>query len=166
MRRSLAKVAEELRLYWRNYVGQSLLATVAMLGVFLVIKGDRTVLLASMGATAFIVFAMPRSVTAGARNVIGGHLVGLLCGLAVAALPDLKFPFFYVVCSLSVGLSFFIMVVTDTEHPPAAGTALAIALRGASEEPGLTAMVIAVLSSAMVLSATRWLLRKHLRDLV
>ena len=164
VKRPISKMAEELRLYWRKYVGQSVLATVALFAVFLVLKGERAVILSSIGATAFIVFAMPDSVTAGARNVIGGHAVGFLCGLAGAFYPQADPPVSYVVVSVAVGLSMFVMVVTDTEHPPAAGTALGIAMEGTAQK--FWAIGLAVLASVVILSAARRLLRRHLRDLV
>ena len=164
MKRSIKKMAEELRLYWRNYIGQSVLATVALFAVFLVLKGERAVILSSIGATAFIVFAMPDNLMADARNVIGGHAVGFLCGLAGALYLPADPPANYIVLSVAVGLCMFVMVVTDTEHPPAAGTALGIAIEGTDQT--FWAIGLAVLASAVILSAARRLLRRHLRDLV
>ena len=38
------------------------------------------VIISAMGATSFIVFAMPKTVSAQTKHVIGGHLVGLASG--------------------------------------------------------------------------------------
>jgi CBS-domain-containing membrane protein len=81
MKRSVLKMIEEFRLYWKHYVLQSLFATVAVLIVLYFLSLQNAVIIASIGATAFIVFAMPDYVTAQPRNVIGGHLVGLFWGL-------------------------------------------------------------------------------------
>jgi len=87
----------------------------------------------------FIVFALPCSVTAQPRRLIGGHAVGIVSGLiCYFAFPSGLFGEFaaswqfiiWLVYAVSVGLSMFIMVITDTEHPPAAGTALSIAING------------------------------------
>jgi hypothetical protein len=56
------------------------------------------------------------------------------------------------------------MVVLDVEHPPAAGTALGVALQGTAAN--LPAIAVAVVTSAALLAVTHLLLRKHLRDLV
>jgi CBS-domain-containing membrane protein len=49
--------------------------------------------------------------------------------------------------SVAVGLSFFTMVVTRTEHPPASGTALGVAIAGFS-----LGAAIAVVTSVVMLS--------------
>ncbi|MEA3475081.1 MAG: HPP family protein [Candidatus Cloacimonadota bacterium] len=63
------------------------------------------------------------------------------------------------VYSLAVGLSIFVMVVIDTEHPPASGTALGIVITGFS----LNA-TIAVITSAIVLSLVHHFFKPYLRD--
>ena len=60
----------------------------------------------------------------------------------------------------AVGLSIFIMVVTDTEHPPASGTALGVAIQGFNFK-----VIIAVLASAVILSLVHTLFKRHLKDL-
>jgi CBS-domain-containing membrane protein len=160
MKRPTNKMVEELSSYWKNYVFQSLLAALTTFVVLLFLSLQEAVIVASIGATAFIVFAMPNSITARPRNVIGGHLVGLLCGTLFALIPHSSFLYSAVAYSLSVGLSIFIMVVIDTEHPPASGTALGVAITGFS-----TAVVLAVMTSAVVLSLVRHSFRRHLRDL-
>ncbi len=151
---------EELRLYWVNYVFQSLLATGALLVAILVLTLQEAVVVASIGATVFIVFATPESLTAQPRNVVGGHVVGILSGALAHMIPHSTFTQSTTVYALAVGLSMFIMVVTDTEHPPASGTALRIAMSGSTL--GLAAAIVA---SAAVLSLTHRLLRPYLRDL-
>jgi CBS-domain-containing membrane protein len=63
--------------------------------------------------------------------------------------------------SLAVGLTFFIMVAIDTEHPPAAGTALGVVLNGFSLNAS-----IGVLISAIILSLIHHFARPYLKDLV
>jgi CBS-domain-containing membrane protein len=62
---------------------------------------------------------------------------------------------------LAVGLAFFLMVALDVEHPPAAGTALAVAIHGVSMDAFVTTMV-----SAIIVTQVRFYLRGHLKDLV
>jgi CBS-domain-containing membrane protein len=162
MKRSLAKMAEELRLYWKNYVFQSLLAVAAMVVVMLALRGQRMVLVASVGSSAFIVFAMPSALTAQPRNVVGGQLVGVLCGSLCAVLGQTYgVPMAWY--ALAVGLSVFVMVVIDTEHPPAAGTALGMAKEGLARS--LLPVAGAVIVAAVILSALHHFLRGVMRDL-
>ncbi|OHE59734.1 MAG: hypothetical protein A2Z47_16355 [Thermodesulfovibrio sp. RBG_19FT_COMBO_42_12] len=74
MERSITKSIEELRVFWKNYVFQSLFATLAIFIVLLFLNLQHVVIIASIGATTFIIFAMPNYITAKPRNVIGGHL--------------------------------------------------------------------------------------------
>ena len=71
MKRSVQKMIEEFRLYWKHYVLQSLFATVAVFVVLYFLSLQNAVIIASLGASTFIVFAMPDNVTAKPRNVVG-----------------------------------------------------------------------------------------------
>ena len=88
MKKSIKKIDREFRQYWKRYVMQSLLATLSVFIVLYFLNLQHAVIIASIGATAFIVFAMPDSVTAQARNVIGGQLVGLFCGFLFSLIPQ------------------------------------------------------------------------------
>jgi CBS-domain-containing membrane protein len=142
---------------WKYYLLQSLLAAAVLFIIVLVLGRDKMVVISSMGATTFIVFAMPRAVSAQTRNVIGGHIVGLASG-AVFYLTTLPY---FVEFPLAVGLTIFIMVALDVEHPPAAGTALAVVIN----EVSLNAFITIMLSS-VILSQCRYHLRNFLKDLV
>ena len=54
----------------------------------------------------------------------------------------------------------FTMVVTDTEHPPAAGTALGVVITGTSLD-----VFIAVSMSIILLSLIHHFFKSHMRDL-
>jgi len=154
----------------KSYVRQSLLAAlvVAIILLFFRMLGG-FVIIAALGASTFIVFAMPDSITAEPRRLIGGHTVGLLSGALcyfiflsgrftqLATNPEV---IFILAGALSVGLSIFLMTITDTEHPPAATTALGIIANGWSYKVALF-----VILSALCLALARKLLRPHLKDL-
>jgi len=115
------------------------------------------VVISAMGATAFIVFAMPTAVSAQTRNVIGGHLVGLASGTIFyfATLPYfLEYP-------LAVGIAIFVMVALDVEHPPAAGTALAVVINEVSPD-----VFVTIMAGAVILSQCRYYMRHYLKDLI
>ncbi len=154
----------------RSYIRQSLLAAlvVAIILLFFKMLGG-FVIIAALGASTFIVFAMPSSVTAEPRRLIGGHAVGLLSGVLCyfvflsgrfgQLIANYEF-IFILAGALSVGLSIFLMTITDTEHPPAATTALGIIANGWSYK-----VAIFILLSALCLALARRLLRPHLKDL-
>ena len=152
----------EFKEHWQHYVFQSFFAAVAIFVALLLLNIEqRPIMIASIGATAFIVFAMPKDITAKARNVLGGHLIGILCGSLCAIIPHFSNLSSYLVYSLAVGVAIFIMVVVDTEHPPAAGTALSVAIHGFSLKASIQVMLIALMLSLILHFA-----KSKLRNLV
>ncbi|MFQ6034683.1 MAG: HPP family protein [Sedimentisphaerales bacterium] len=148
---------DKFKKLWKYYLLQSVLAAAIFSILVFVLGREKMVLISTMGATSFIVFAMPNTISAKTRNVVGGHLVGLASGaiLYFATLPYLlAYP-------LVVGIAIFLMVALDVEHPPAAGTALAVIINEVSCDAFITVMV-----SALVLSQCRYYMRHYLKDLV
>lgn len=160
MRKSFKKMVDEFRQFWGYYVLQSVLATLSVFIVLYFLSLQHAIIIASIGATAFIVFAMPDNITAQARNVIGGQLVGLFFGFMFSLFPQPALIYSIILYSLVVGASIFTMVVTDTEHPPAAGTALGVAITGISLD-----VIIAVVMSIILLSLIHRFFRPYMRDL-
>jgi CBS-domain-containing membrane protein len=152
-----ATIKDKFKRLWKYYILQSSLAACVLLILVLILGKDRMVVISAMGATSFIVFAMPKSVSAQTRHVIGGHLVGLACGTIFYFTPLS----YFVEYPLAVGIAICIMVALDVEHPPAAGTALAVVVNEVSLNVFVTIMV-----SALVLSQCRYYLRHYLKDLV
>jgi len=142
---------------WKYYLFQSLLATVALFIIIIILGKDKMVVISSMGATAFIAFAMPTAASAKTKNIIGGHLVGLAVGTIfyLTAMP------YFIEYPLAVGVAIFIMVAMDVEHPPAAGTALAVVINEVSREAFIVIMV-----SAVLISQCRYYLRGYIKDLI
>jgi len=146
---------------WKKYVFQSFLATLTVLLLILILKMEHIVVIASIGSTAFIVFALPKSITARPKNVIGGQIIGLLSGSICALIPHSSFISSIIVYSVAVGLSIFLMITTDTAHPPASGTALGIAITGFSINIALSLII-----SVTILSFIHHFLKPFLEDLV
>lgn len=155
----------------KNYIFQTLLAIAVMtILIHLIGLWFRPVIVASLGASTFIVFAMPHSVAARTRRLVGGHITGLICGTLfyfvffVGPLQELTANqeiFRSLASALAIGASMFLMAITDTEHPPAAATALDVVISGWSYP-----MVLFVLLSAVSLAIVRRLLLSRLKDLV
>ncbi len=152
-------IDEKFKDVWVNYVLQSAIATVVVFLVLTILTSmEKLIIVAAMGSTAFIVFALPKTPTAEPRRVIGGHF---LCSL-VGWLSILLFPqHFLIAASLSVGLAVFVMATTNTEHPPAAGTALGIVVAGFSVK-----LFLFIILSAVILAASKRLLDPWLKDLL
>jgi len=156
---------QEFKEYWKNYVFQSLFATLAIFFILLSLSfREDAVIIASLGATTFIVFAMPKQITAKPRNIIGGYIVGFSCGWLCSLIPIeavMGEPFGYsLLYAAAVGLSIFIMVVFDMEHPPASGVALGVAIKGFSLE-----VIISIIASVVILTIIHQFFKKYLRDL-
>ena len=73
------------------FILQSFLAGVAVFIILSFLTLRQSIMVASLGATAFIVFAMPKSITAKPRNIVGGYLIGILAGTLITLVPDTLF---------------------------------------------------------------------------
>ena len=160
LQRRWVRIYSEFGRLWKNYIYQSFLAAIVVFVVLLLLTVEHAVVIASIGATAFIVFTMPRNITARPRRVVGGHIIGLLSGSICALIPHPTVFYSIVVYSLAVGVSIFLMVALDVEHPPASGTALGVAISGFSPS-----VMIAVLTSSIALSLAHYFSKRFLRDL-
>jgi len=147
--------------YWKNYVFQSLFATAIMLVLLAFLTFRNIIIISSIGSSVFIVFAMPSTITAQPRNLVFGQIVGLISGTIGGFLTRIDFLPVILCYAFAVGLSVFLMVVTDTEHPPAAGTALGVAVMGFSLEAALL-----LIYAVTVLAFVRTVFKSKLRDLL
>ena len=155
----------------RSYAFQSALATLSLLAIVLVKDVVLNVaIVVAMASTVFTIFVVPDSVAATPRKVIGGHMAGIIAGSIVVALLGIpgisaivdSSPHIYnAVAALTLGLSMVMMVITDTEHPPAAGAALGLVIHGWS-----WSSVGVILIGAVALSAIRIALRPRLVNLL
>lgn len=154
-----------------NYAFQSTLATIAMIGIMMVLNPfTQGIFVGAIGSTAFVVFALPKHTTAKPRNVIGGQFIGVISGIFCHSLLFLVPGFFdggattigvIVTASMSVGISIFLMTATDAEHPPASGTAMGLAITGWS-----IPIVLFMLAAACLLSIAKRMLGPFLMDLL
>ncbi len=154
----------------RRYALQCSLAAAVVLILLMVLDAvTQTVLIAALGASVFIAFAVPRSLHSSPRCLIGGYLAGILAGSLMATL-NIAFDFSDVITAhasmvlfgaLATGLAMFLMVVTKTEHPPAAALALGLVL---NEWTLLTLVVVIV--GVIALSICKQLVLPILMDLL
>ena len=159
--RRLFRIRSRFMKLWKSYLYQSSLAGAVVAIVLFILHINQAVVVASIGATAFIVFTMPKLSTAHPRRVVGGHIIGLACGSVMALIPHSTVPISVIVYSVTVGLSIFLMVASDFEHPPASGTALGVAISGFSLN-----VALAVIASSILLALAHHLLKRNLKDLL
>ena len=147
--------------HWRRYFIQSSYAAATVFFITITLFNS-PVIIASIGATAFIVFAMPNNIAAEPKRIIGGHFLGFFIGSCFAVFPFMDVVLFKALWfSLSVGITILFMVVLDLEHPPAAGTALGMTLIAYS----LTS-VVTIFISVLFLAIVSHLSKPYLKDLV
>jgi CBS-domain-containing membrane protein len=90
---------------------------------------DLTLMIGSFGASAVLVFGAVRSPLAQPRNVIGGHVLSALVGVAAWKLLQAD-P--WLAQAVAVATAIALMHATRTLHPPGGATAL-IAVIGSAE---------------------------------
>jgi CBS domain-containing membrane protein len=89
--------------------------------------GDAGLIVASMGASAVLVFAVPHGPLSQPWALVGGHLSSALIGVSCY----LFIPDFFLAASLSVGLAIIGMYYLRCIHPPGGATALTAVVAGA-----------------------------------
>lgn len=153
----------------KRYTMQCGLAGLVVLVLLLVLDAvTQTVLIAALGASAFIAFAVPRSPHSGPRHMIGGYVAGIFAGSLMATLKtfidvsaNADHAVMVIFGAIAISLAMFTMVVTRTEHPPAAALALGLVL---NEWNLLTLLV--VLAGVVGLSIIKQLVMPALLDLI
>ncbi len=152
------------------YLLQCLLATVSVLLVLVALDTiSNTAITAALGASCFIVFTMPHAQVSKPRFVIGGYVVGLAAGTLCYFLSQLNWSAAFLAMeqsrlvfgALAVGLAIFVMVITNTEHPPAAGLALGMVLG-----KWTPLAIVVVLVGILALVLLKHLIKPILKDLL
>jgi len=160
-------IDEKFRADPAHYVLQTLLAFVATAAIVLATSHalGGGIVPGVVGASAFIVFAFPKHKTATPRSLVGGHLlclgIGALCTAPLALHWIARTPISEgLLGAAAASLALFGMVITDSEHPPAAGNAVAFVVIGFGHRA-----VLFTVSTVVLLSLVRYALRNWLREL-
>ena len=103
---------------------------------------------ASMGASAVLLFAVPLGPLSQPWSFVGGHLLSGLVGVTVAKLvPDVL-----IASALAVSIAIFVMYVSSCLHPPGGATALsAVVGSSAVHDLGYTYLLTPVLLNIIVM---------------
>ncbi|GAX72660.1 hypothetical protein CEUSTIGMA_g116.t1 [Chlamydomonas eustigma] len=101
----------------------------------------------SFGASAVNTFSAPESKLAQPWNVLGGQVIGAICGVAIRlALPD---PWAWIAGPLATAVAAALMQLTRSVHPSAGGTALAIGLAPLGPWDGFQVVITVIFGSIM-----------------
>ena len=93
-------------------------------------------LLPPLGASTYLLFVKPEAPASTPRNMLLGHAIGILCGVAALAMfglvplapslaPVLDWPR-VAACSMALGLTCAGMYALGVDHPPAGATTLIV----------------------------------------
>jgi CBS-domain-containing membrane protein len=105
-----------------SWVGAFLgILPVAYLNYYLFEKTDYVFIIGSFGASAVLIYGSIRSPLAQPRNLVGGHVISAVIGVAVYKLFFWHMGF---ASAIAVATAIALMHATKTLHPPGGATAL------------------------------------------
>ncbi|MCP4576327.1 MAG: HPP family protein [Deltaproteobacteria bacterium] len=105
-----------------SWIGAFLgIAAVALINDYLLEKQDLLMIIGSFGASAVLIYGAVKSPLAQPRNLLGGHVLSALIG--VAAYKTFH-PHLWLAASVAVATAIAVMHATKTLHPPGGATAL------------------------------------------
>ena len=125
-------------------LGAAMAITLTGYATHLLTAGEQAIpwLVASMGATAVLVFVIPASPLAQPWQVAGGHLLAAAIGLLARDVVSEQ----WVAAGLAVGMAIGVMSLTRCLHPPAGGTVLLTALAPAGSAAAKLSFLIVPLA--------------------
>lgn len=110
---------------------------------------EQLFLIGSFGASAVLIYGAPSVLYAQPRNLVGGHIISALLGVAVAKYVDLPLE---ITGPLVVATAIAAMHLTNTIHPPGGATALIAVLGGPKiQELGFSYVLTPVAVGAILL---------------
>ena len=112
-------------------------------------------LIPPFGASMVLVMAVHESPLAKPTNILLGHVLSALSGVIVLYLIGDHF----IALGLAVGLAIFIMIITNTIHPPAGANPIIVILTG----QGISFVLFPVAVGALMLVLFAYLYNKLLK---
>lgn len=135
---------------WSGLAALGGIGLVMLVSSFFLEPKDLPWVVASMGASAVLLFAVPLGPLSQPWPFVGGHLISGLIGVTVAGL--VKEP--VLAAALAVSLAIFVMYVTGCLHPPGGATALTVVAGGdAIRAMGYDYLLTPVLINVLVMLA-------------
>jgi len=128
--------------------GAIAIATLALLGYII----GNPLLMAPFGATCVLLFSLPKSPLSQPVNVIGGHVVSIVIGLALHTFMPLDWWSQTLFMGLAVGLAISAMAILRVTHPPAGADPLVVFF----SSPGWEYTLFPVALGSIALVITAW----------
>ena len=105
-----------------SWIGAFLgIAAVALVNFYLLKDTDLVMIIGSFGASAVLIYGAVRSPLAQPRNLVGGHIISAIIGVAIYNLLN---DYMWLAASVAVATAIAVMHATKTLHPPGGATAL------------------------------------------
>ncbi len=107
---------------WSGFGGLGGIGLIMWVSAHFLAPEDLPWVVASMGASAVLLFAVPLGPLSQPWNFVGGRLISGVIGVTIAKLvPDMV-----IASALAVSLAIFVMYLTRCLHPPGGATALTV----------------------------------------
>ena len=153
----------------KSDIFQSLLTLVCVFIALLLHQLFGGFIVASLGASSFIIFLTPHTKSSRARCVIGGYLLGAVAGILfsllhgyIAGLDFYAIDYILIlICAASAAMTALLMITTGFVHPPAAALAIGLTV---DHDWGKSAP--AAILGVIVLCVARRLLKNRIKNLV
>ncbi len=152
----------------KTYIFQAVAAGVTLVAILIAEDAiTNGAIVAAIASSVAIVFFVPHSVASSPYRIIGGHLSAIAAGLCTVGIlllmPDSVAGNQWVIHAIqgtAIALVILFMTITNTEHAPAAGTALGLATSMPRDS------VIFIISAAVIIAMVRTVLYGRHRNLV
>ncbi|MXO92639.1 HPP family protein [Erythrobacter arachoides] len=113
---------------------------------------DMPWLMAPLGASAVLVFAVPASPLAQPWPVIGGNLISAAVGLSLGTYIDSP----WLACSIAVAVAVAVMTYARCLHPPGGASALLCAMGASGADMWSWSYLIPIAANVLALSLVGW----------
>jgi len=111
-----------------SWIGSFLgITLVAGINYHLVNETALVMIIGSFGASAVLIYGATRSPLAQPRNLLGGHVISAVIGVATYRILD---PHLWLATPVAVATAIAVMHATKTLHPPGGATALIAVIGG------------------------------------
>ena len=155
---------------YKNYLFQSLIILICVGAVLFLEDLLSGIIVASIGASSFIIFITPHTNGSRTKNIVGGYVFGSIAGVAFGFLrsrvPGIA-PEPYVqlltvlICAAAAAATTFLMISFNLVHPPSAALAIGVCAGPQRLVTAATAII-----SVIILCAARKGLGKRLKNLI
>ena len=131
--------------------------TAVVCGALPLLLGVTPLLMAPLGASAVLLFAVPSSPLAQPWSIVGGNIVSAVVGVGIALIV----PYHALAAGLAVGLAILAMSLARCLHPPGGAVALIAVIGGpAVAASGYAFALVPVALNSLLLAFAGWLFHR------